>query len=319
MCLIRGSPKGCQKEWLICVAKPSFSLSGRARAVKHFAHPTEAPSLCPTMQHEQFQLHAEIEERHWWFVARRRILARLAAEVVPPSPEATVIDVGCGTGANVAALADRYRCVGIDTSAEAIALARKRFPNLQLIAGHAPRDLGRLATEAQLFLLTDVLEHISDDHAMFSELLAAASPGCHFLLTVPADESLWSEHDESFGHYRRYDRARLESVWAGLPVTTRLISCFNSRLLPMVRLVRAWNRRRGHAAGRAGTDFWLPSRPANAVLTATFAGEARRLVRALRGRTRGYQSGASLVAVIRREAGPIVVRPKPVNLARDHR
>ena len=42
---------------------------------------------------------------------------------------------------------------------------------------------------------------------MLSGLLAAAAPGAYFLLTVPADESLWSEHDESFGHYRRYDRA----------------------------------------------------------------------------------------------------------------
>ena len=36
------------------------------------------------MQTEQFQLHAEIEERHWWFVARRRIMGRLIAEVLPP-------------------------------------------------------------------------------------------------------------------------------------------------------------------------------------------------------------------------------------------
>jgi SAM-dependent methyltransferase len=271
------------------------------------------------VQHEQFQLHADIEERHWWFVARRQILCRLVAEVLPPSPDALVIDVGCGTGGNIAALADRYRCVGIDTSAEAIELARGRFQQVQFIAGRAPADLGELAAQARLFLLTDVLEHIADDYAILSELLAAASPGCHFLLTVPADESLWSEHDESFGHYRRYDRARLEGVWAGLPVTTLLVSYFNSRLLPMVRLVRAWNRRRGRAAGRAGTDFWLPSRPANSLLTALFAGEAKRLIAAMHGRGRAYQSGSSLVAVIRREAGTIKIRPKPANLPPDHR
>jgi SAM-dependent methyltransferase len=271
------------------------------------------------MQHAQFQLHADIEQRHWWFVARRRILSRLVAEVLPPSPQTTLIDVGCGTGGNVAALADRYRCVGIDTSQEAVELARQRFPEVCFIAGRAPNDLGERAAEARLFLLTDVLEHISDDYAMFSELLAAASPGCHVLVTVPADESLWTEHDESFGHYRRYDQTRLEGVWAGLPVTTLLVSHFNSRLLPVVRLVRAWNRRRGRAAGRAGTDFWLPSPPANALLTRVFAGEAKRLVGALHGRTRGYPSGTSLVALLRREAGPIAIRPKPAGLSPDHR
>ena len=73
------------------------------------------------MQSAQFQLHADIEERHWWFVARRRILRAIVEQLVPPSPEATVIDIGCGTGANLASLADHYRCIGIDTSPEAMA------------------------------------------------------------------------------------------------------------------------------------------------------------------------------------------------------
>jgi SAM-dependent methyltransferase len=271
------------------------------------------------MQSAQFQLHATIEQRHWWFVGRRRILCRLIAEVLPPSPETTLVDIGCGTGANIAALADRYRAIGIDTSAEAVELAKQRFSAVRFIAGRAPEDLGDEMGRARLFLLTDVLEHIRDDFAMLSELLASASPGCFFLLTVPADESLWSEHDESFGHYRRYDRARLEQVWAGLPVSTLLLSYFNSRLLPVVRSVRAWNRFRGHASGVAGTDFWLPSRPANALLTAAFAGESRRLVACLRGQKRGYRAGSSLIALLRRERGPIAIRSKPAGLPPDHR
>ncbi len=271
------------------------------------------------MHSEQFQLHAEIEQRHWWFVGRRRILRRLIAEVLPPSPQTVIVNVGCGTGGNVASLADGYRCVGIDTSAEAIALARERFPRVEFIAGAAPKDLGELAAQAGLFLLADVLEHVADDYAMFSELLAAARPGSCFLVTVPADERLWSEHDESFGHYRRYDCKRLAGLWAGLPVTTLLLSHFNSRLLPIVRLVRAWNRRRGQSAGRAGTDFWLPSRPVNAMLTAAFAGEGARLIAALRKQKPAYRAGASLLALLRREAGPIAVRPKPDNLPPDHR
>ena len=96
--------------------------------------------LCPPMHYEQFQLHADIEQRHWWFVGRRRILCRLVAEVLPPiAAKRVIVDVGCGTGGNIAALADRYRCVGIDTSAEAIELARQRFPHVRFIAGRAPR------------------------------------------------------------------------------------------------------------------------------------------------------------------------------------
>ncbi len=138
----------------------------------------------------------------------------------------------------------------------------------------APDDLGELARQARMFLLMDVLEHIRDDFQLFSKLLAASAPGCYFLLTVPADESLWSEHDESFGHYRRYDKERLQKVWDGLPASALLFSYFNSRLLPIVRAVRKWNRVRGRAAGRRGpisgcpaglaTLYWSEHLPARA-------------------------------------------------------
>ena len=89
---------------------------------------------------EQFQLHAEIEDRHWWFVGRRRIIERLVAEILPPSPQTTIINVGCGTGANIARLAEHYRAIGIDTSAEAIARRRGRvFPRSSSSKGGRPR------------------------------------------------------------------------------------------------------------------------------------------------------------------------------------
>ena len=72
------------------------------------------------MRSEQFELHADIEERHWWFVARRKILGSLIESVLTPSRATTIIDVGCGTGANLAGLAGRYDCVGIDSSSQAV-------------------------------------------------------------------------------------------------------------------------------------------------------------------------------------------------------
>jgi SAM-dependent methyltransferase len=270
------------------------------------------------MQSAQFLLHADIEERHWWFVGRRRIMRRLLTQVLPPSHDVTVVDIGCGTGANIASLADHYDCAGIDASPEAIDLARQRFPAVRFLVGLAPRDLGDLARQARAFLLMDVLEHVEDDFALLSGLLGAASPGVHFLITVPADEALWSEHDESFGHYRRYDQERFERVWAGLPVTPLVSSYFNSRMYPLVRLIRARNRRRGHAGGRAGTDFWMPNHLMNHLLEATLAGEAGRLLGQLAGGRQGYSYGASLMALLRREEGPISVRGKPDGLTPDH-
>lgn len=252
------------------------------------------------MQSAQFQLHAAIEERHWWFVGRRAIMGRLARRVVPPSPESTVVDVGCGTGANLASLADDYDCVGIDTSQEAVEAARRRFPKVKFLVGRAPEDLGPTAEQARLFLLMDVLEHVEDDLGMFSELVESASPGSFFLVTVPADPRLWSQHDESFGHFRRYERPRLEQVWQGLPIEPLLVSHYSARVYPAVRAIRGVGRLRGKACGRVGTDFWMPPALVNRILTAAFAGEGRTLEAALDGRRHGYAAGSSLIAVLRR-------------------
>lgn len=269
------------------------------------------------MQSAQFQLHAEIEERHWWFVARRMIVRRLVEALAPLQNRTLIVDVGCGTGANIASFRDAYDCLGVDASSEAIELAQQRFPNVRFLAGHAPDALGAAAQEAGLFLMMDVLEHVQDDFEVLSRLVAASRPGAHFLLTVPADMALWSAHDASFGHYRRYDRRRFERVWSGLPVTCRLLSHFNSRLYWLIRAIRCKNQLRGKAAGAAGTDFWLPAAPINRSLEWVFLGESKRLLRGLAGNARPYKRGASLIAVLRRNDGPAVVRQKPRDLPPD--
>lgn len=254
------------------------------------------------MQSEQFQLHAQIEERHWWFVARRRILREIVRTISPPSPrrDSVIIDVGCGTGANLAAFCGEYRCVGIDTSAEGIALAQRRFPDTTFVCGQAPRDMMRWMDSASVILLTDVLEHVADDRRLLRDIVDACPPEAQLLITVPADMRLWSPHDKAFGHYRRYEMDELADLWGDLPVKVRLLSYFNSRLYPVVRAVRRVSRIRGQAAGAANTDFKLPARPVNSCLDAVFAGERRRLRRAIDGGNVGYRRGVSLIAVLKR-------------------
>jgi len=147
----------------------------------------------------------------------------------------------------------------------------------------------------------DVLEHVEDDVAMLSAQVAALKHGGIFLITVPANMQLWSQHDESFGHHRRYESDSLRAVWQGLPVRERLLSYFNSRLYPVVRAVRLLSNLRGRSWGRAGTDVSLPPGPVNRLLEGIFAGEATRLT-ALAGdeHRRGYGRDVSLIAVIER-------------------
>lgn len=255
------------------------------------------------MQPDQFKLHADIEDIHWWFTGRRCILRALVHQLVAPSKSRTIVDVGCGTGGNIAAFACDYTCVGIDTSAEAIRFATRRFPDIHFICGSTPADLKGITGRADLVLLTDVLEHIEDDATFLFFLLTALKPGTHILLTVPADMALWSDQDTNHNHYRRYDRQGLERLWSGLPVTVRLLSYFNTYLYPAVRFIRTLNRIRGRTWGEAGTDLKVPARPMNRLLADIFASERKALVELLeKKRTRGYPFGVSLIAVLCREA-----------------
>ncbi len=158
------------------------------------------------MKTEQFHVHVEMEEEHWWFLGRRAIMLELVRRLLTPSKESVVVDIGCGTGGNIVSLLPYYACVGIDPSKEAIRFAQEQIPGVQFHCAPIPRGLEELLGQARLLLLMDVLEHTPDDFEFFSKLLAFVRPGTHILITVPALKSLWSEHDVSFGHYRRYER-----------------------------------------------------------------------------------------------------------------
>lgn len=271
------------------------------------------------MDATQQRLHAEMEERHWWFLGRRHIMLELVSRLASPGTGMLVVDVGCGTGGNIAALAGDYLTAGIDTSAAAIELARANHPGVRFWCGElaeAPREFD---AGADLYLLMDVLEHVPDDFLLLSTLLSRCKRGALVLITVPAHEHLWSSHDEALQHYRRYDSDRLQQVWDGLPVSVRLISYFNARLYLPIRLVRWASRRTRRSYGQHGTDLTLPPNPVNRFLTRLLGGEARVIVDAFVGdRHRGYGTGASLLAVLRVESDSIKPRAKSASVPSDH-
>jgi len=254
------------------------------------------------MTPEQFSLFAEIEERHWWFVARRAIIRSIIEWIAPPGEMRVIIDVGCGTGANIASLAADYRCAGIDTTEDAIRFARSRFPGVTYVQGEFPNGLDGFLPKVDVLLCMDVIEHIEDDRGFVAKLAERLRPGSHLLLTVPADMTLWSQHDVTNDHFRRYDRQSFERVWAGLPVAPRLISYFNSRLYPLVKSVRLLSKFRRSAYGRDGTDFKMPAPVLNRLLQRVFQGETDTLLKAIDHPTVGtYRHGVSLLALLRRE------------------
>lgn len=254
------------------------------------------------MQQAQFELHAALESRHWWFVGRQRILRALVERLDLPERGASLFEFGCGTGGTLAAVGRGHRCTGVDPDPGAIASARTRFPHVDFAVWQPGDGYPVALGEADVVLMLDVLEHIERSRAALAEVVTAMREGAHLVLTVPADMRLWSPHDEHFGHFRRYDPEMLGWEWAGLPLEVRLMSHFNSLLYPPVAFIRRLNRRRGGTAGDAGTDLSMPPAAVNAGLTRLFASEGPFLARALdRGRS-PFSAGVSLVAVLRKRS-----------------
>ena len=270
------------------------------------------------MDKAEFDLHAEVEQRHWWFTGRRHIMQRLLHELSPPNEGNVVVDIGCGTGANIGSLAEDYRAVGVDASQYAIDYAQQAFPKVEFRCTTDDNALADIVSNAQVVTIMDVLEHVPDDYEMLSKLLSSAQEGACFFITVPANISLWSKHDEVFGHYRRYDAEQLAAVWDGLDVECRLLSYFNTRLYPIVRMIRSRKKKREQTTETHESDLKIPLAPLNAMLHTTFAGESRKLSKALRrGDAMPYRQGVSLIAILRRGKGKIVPRTRPDDAAPD--
>ena len=221
---------------------------------------------------EQF----ELEDRHWWFRARRRVISSLLTRAaLPPSPR--ILDAGCGTGRNLLEFGKLGRATGVDVSPQAVEFCRGR--GVEDVRQAAVEDLPFDALSFDVLLATDVIEHVDDDMAVLRELRRVAADDARLILTVPAYQWLWSAHDESVHHRRRYTAGRLRERVLATGWAPTVETYFFSTVLPPVALLRTVRTR----TGRTGkSDLALPSPPVNRLLELTVRGEARLIERGLR-------------------------------------
>ena len=219
--------------------------------------------------------YAAAEDAHWWFVARRRILARVLDGLELP-PDAAILEAGCGTGGNLAMLArhGRLRAFEIDDGARDVASKRGVT---DVAAGALPEPIPFRGERFDLVAMLDVLEHVEDDRGALVNLRERLQPGGRLLLTVPAYPFLWSRHDEVNHHQRRYTRGPLVRLVREAGYDVRHASYFNTLLFPLVLGARTLNNLLGRDEG---SDLAMPSPPVNKLLTEVFASERHLVPRA---------------------------------------
>lgn len=244
------------------------------------------------MNSEMYQRMAEVEREHWWYEGRKAIICQTIRDLGLPR-NARILDVGCGTGALTEKLAEFGSVVGCEPSELAVSEIRTE-------SGIVVIRPGELAAQSQwrghfdLIGFFDVLEHAESDVALLNQYLPFLKEDGVIVVTVPAWQMFWGDHDVASRHFRRYRLSTLISACDAAGLRLVRSTYFNLLLAPLILLVRTSNRIRAKSSGCG--DLTLPSPSMNALLKRVFMLEAH-LLRLVR-----LPFGVSLLAVFRRSA-----------------
>jgi SAM-dependent methyltransferase len=241
------------------------------------------------MERKVYDQMADLDSRHWWFTARHRILDGIIERIVRPPSNARILELGAGTGHNLAMLSrfGRVEASELDPGARELASQRLGRP---VVEATLP-DLSMFSAKTyDLIALLDVLEHVPDDKGSLAAILERLQPGGALLLTVPINPWMWTAHDVAHHHHRRYRKQEIRKLALDSGYEIELLSPFNSLLFPPIAAVRLM----GKLTGKDDSDDAMPSPPVNKALDLIFG-----LERELVGRV-PLPFGVSLVAVLRR-------------------
>ncbi len=148
----------------------------------------------------------QLYENHWWFRMRERWVLQVLRQNCPANGWGSILDVGCGDGLLFDRLMEFGDVEGIETSREIVDPANPQFQKIHI----GPFDDSfRPGKQYSLILLLDVLEHIPDPGAALRRCESLLKPGGSLVVTVPAFNVAWTNHDVLNHHMTRYRRATL--------------------------------------------------------------------------------------------------------------
>jgi SAM-dependent methyltransferase len=220
------------------------------------------------MERVVYQQMAELDERHWWYRARREIIADLIRREAKLPADARILEIGSGTGHNLPMLSGFGHVDALELDDEARALSEKRLGR-KVMSSPLPELAGVPHKDYDLIGAFDVIEHIDDDVAAIASIATKLKPGGRFIMTVPAHQWMWTAHDVANHHKRRYSKRGLRQLIDASPLKLERVGYFNSLLFPLAVAERTASKLRGKDNG----DVKLPPKILNSALEAVFAAE----------------------------------------------
>lgn len=217
---------------------------------------------------------------HWWFRARQKILLDLVEsrreEIFPGQGPWRILDVGAGAG-HIARAMTRFGEVWALEGVPRLLEVLRGELGLNTVDGFLPNE-SLSSNHFDFVTALDVLEHIEDDMGACREIHRVLKPSGHLLVTVPAHPFLWSDHDESHHHFRRYRPQDVGPLLTSSGFQVVFETPFQFYLFPALLLERVARRLAGRkGAGKEGVQ--PPPGPINRFLERVFSRESRRVSR----------------------------------------
>lgn len=167
-------------------------------------------ALPQEMQQHTYGIMDEVEGSHWWFVGRRVILESflltISLRLKTEDSRLSILDIGCGTGANLEMLAQFGTAQGVDVSDDALEFCRQK--GLKVQKGLA-ETLPYADETFDITTALDVVEHLDDDIAGLKEMHRVTKSGGYSLIFVPAFMWLWGVQDDISNHRIRYTKKQI--------------------------------------------------------------------------------------------------------------
>jgi len=232
----------------------------------------------------------KIENEHWWFAARQKILWNFISKNFSLKSSSKILDVGCGTGAILDTFSKHFDAYGQDVSQQAVDFCKQR--GLKNVFRGFLNELPSYLNNFDLVTAFDVVEHIDDDIGVLKQMSALLMPNGKVLVTVPAFQILWGAHDVVTHHKRRYTKRLLHSVFNQAGLEIERSSYFNFFLFPLAvaRRIQAKITNVDEAK-----DLDMPSPLVNQILRSVFETEKFILP------TFNFPIGLSLIAIGKRK------------------
>ncbi len=256
------------------------------------------------MNPREYEIMAAVEEEHWWYQSLRQSLTNSLTRfgrALPTAP--SILDAGCGTGANLRLLRDRFNATylgGFDNSPQAVEYSSMKVSGADIY-------LSDICTPELHHSVYDVV--ISCD-VLYIPGLNAASPGMRciaerlrpgglMLLNLPAYNWLRSDHDLAIHTRERFVKSQIRDFLVSLGLIPRQVTYRLCPLFPLVVASRLPSMLRpSHDAATATSALKMPSRLANSLFRSIMEVENRLILAGL-----SMPFGSSVFAV--GQKGPV--------------